>query len=275
MTGVGAVGVPDSHSGSDSAFISLSPIPEIGPPRYVSIPVGLELADQTRGNWLMEERNGNAELAPTAEDGKKLVDVQENVVPGDVARLIEGLKVNVEPIKVAQNVGWGYIRMRRRLCPKSKKARTENVQEIGGGNDGGKRKTPNDGTKDGECRNGVGGDTTNGDGPGLKEYVKEWERKDDVTSMFENGESSNAQTQVFILGEPVERTLVTLMTRCAQYENQIATLKKKVGVFDKVAEATDERLKSYDEERVMQEHTLFQLNDLIRKLEEEMMETFL
>jgi len=42
--------------------------------------------------------------------------------------------------------------------------------------------------------------------------------------------------------------------------------------LDEVDEAIDERLKSYDEERVMQEYTLFQMNDRVRSLEEEMME---
>ncbi|KAK1414897.1 hypothetical protein QVD17_30659 [Tagetes erecta] len=194
----------------------------------------------------MEEGNGNAELAPTAEDDKKLVDVQVNIEPGDAARLIEGLKVNLEPIEVAQNVEVG-VTLGTHWPPPSTSRRSARIRVKYSG-------------------------TRNADVKFLKEKVKEWERKDDVASMFENGESSNAPTQVSILGETVERTLVTLVTRCAQYENQITTLKTKVGVLDEVDEATDEGLKSYDEERVMQEHILFQLNDRIRKLEEEMME---
>ncbi|KAK1406371.1 hypothetical protein QVD17_41665 [Tagetes erecta] len=102
--------------------------------------------------------------------------------------------------------------------------------------------------------------------------VKELLGKDVEEVMSKPKKARTENVQVSILGEPVERTLVTLVTRCAQYENQITTLKTKVGVLDEVDETTNERLKSYDEERVMQEHTLFQLNDRIRKLEEEMME---
>ncbi|KAK1428026.1 hypothetical protein QVD17_16852 [Tagetes erecta] len=214
MTGVDGAGEPDSHSdsGSDSAFISLSPSHETAPPRYVSEPVGIDLEGQMRGNWV--SRNENEYMAPVAEVDENLVEIQVGVKLGNVAQFIEDLRVGVEPIVEAQ---------------------TSRVKF-------------------------------------LKEKIKEWERKDDVASIFENGESSNAPTQFSILGEPVERTLVTLVTRCAQYENEITNLKTKVGVLYEVDEATDERLKSYDEERVMQRHTLFQLNDRVRSLEEEMME---
>ncbi|KAK1419573.1 hypothetical protein QVD17_28769 [Tagetes erecta] len=256
MTGVGVAGVPDSHSESDSAFISLSPIPDTVPPRYESIPVGFELADQTGGDWLMEEGNGNTGLALTAEDGKNLVEVQVGVEPGSVTRLIEDLRVGVEPIVEAQNVEGKAVHTCRwptpltsrctpRIRVKYSGKRNAEVKELMGKDEEEVVSKPKRTRTDNVLVN------------WLKVKVKVWEKEDNIPSLFETGESSRTPSRVSILGEPVEHTIITLVTRCTQYENQISVLKKKVGVLDEVDEATNERLKMYDEERVMQEHTFF------------------
>ncbi|KAK1406619.1 hypothetical protein QVD17_42086 [Tagetes erecta] len=207
-------------------------------------------------------------MAPTAEVEENLVEVQVGVEPGSATKLIKDLRVGVEPIVEAQNVEGKVAHTTHWPTPATSR-RTPRIRvKYSGKAVGEVRKLLDDEvmSKPKKAR------IENVQVKFLKEKVKEWERKDDVASMYENGESSNAPTRVSILGEPMERTLVTLVTRCAQHENQITTLKTKVGVLDEVDEAMDERLKTYDEERVMQEHTLFQLNDRVRKLEEEMME---
>jgi len=68
----------------------------------------------------------------------------------------------------------------------------------------------------------------------LKKKVKVWEKEDNIASLFESGESSRTPSPVSILGEPVERTIVTLVTRCTQYENQILVLKKKLEFWTKL-----------------------------------------